>query len=89
MADYKPSEKHVEAVTPPSNDSGELNDKEAGRPAGGLMTVDQGIDEHEVVSELPLSEQKRILRKVDWRLIPLLTFLYLVSFVDRSNSTLP
>lgn len=30
-------------------------------------------------------EQKNILRKVDWRLVPLLSFLYLVSFIDRGN----
>ncbi|EHK42363.1 hypothetical protein TRIATDRAFT_266095 [Trichoderma atroviride IMI 206040] len=30
-------------------------------------------------------EQKKILRKVDWRLVPLLSFLYLVSFIDRGN----
>lgn len=30
-------------------------------------------------------EQKEILRKVDWRLVPLLSFLYLVSFIDRGN----
>lgn len=28
---------------------------------------------------------QRILRKVDLRLIPLLTFLYVLSFLDRSN----
>lgn len=28
---------------------------------------------------------QRILRKVDFRLIPLLTFLYVLSFLDRSN----
>ncbi|KAH7109889.1 major facilitator superfamily domain-containing protein [Dendryphion nanum] len=32
-----------------------------------------------------LEEQNRIMRKVDWRVVPLLTFLYLVSFIDRSN----
>jgi hypothetical protein len=30
-------------------------------------------------------ETQRILRKVDYRLIPLLTFLYVLSFLDRSN----
>lgn len=30
-------------------------------------------------------EGKRILRKVDFRLLPLLTFLYILSFLDRSN----
>jgi len=29
----------------------------------------------------------RILRKVDMRLVPMLSLLYLVSFIDRSNST--
>lgn len=30
-------------------------------------------------------ETKRLLRKVDWRVLPVLTFLYLVSFIDRGN----
>lgn len=31
-------------------------------------------------------ETRRILRKVDYRLIPLLTVMYLISFIDRANS---
>lgn len=31
--------------------------------------------------------EKKLLRKIDWRLIPPLTFLYYLSFLDRSNST--
>jgi hypothetical protein len=31
-------------------------------------------------------ETKRLLRKVDFRLLPILTLLYLMSFLDRSNS---
>lgn len=31
-------------------------------------------------------ESKRILRKVDMRLLPCLTLLYLLSFLDRGNS---
>ena len=31
-------------------------------------------------------EAKRILRKVDLRLLPCLTLLYLLSFLDRGNS---
>lgn len=34
-------------------------------------------------------ETKAILRKVDWRLLPMLTLLYVLSFIDRSNSTRP
>lgn len=30
-------------------------------------------------------EAKRILRKVDWRIIPLLQFLYMLTFLDRVN----
>lgn len=32
------------------------------------------------------AETKRLLRKVDYRLLPVLTLLYLMSFLDRSNS---
>lgn len=33
------------------------------------------------------AETKRLLKKVDFRLLPVLTILYLLSFLDRSNST--
>lgn len=45
----------------------------------------RGLDD----SDLPDyhdKEVKRILRKVDWRLPPVLAVLYLLSFLDRSNS---
>jgi len=29
--------------------------------------------------------EKRIVRKLDWRLIPWLSLLYLISFLDRTN----
>ncbi|KAF2093624.1 MFS general substrate transporter [Rhizodiscina lignyota] len=35
--------------------------------------------------ELSPAEEKRILRKVDWLLVPQLTILYLMAFLDRSN----
>jgi hypothetical protein len=54
-----------------------------------LMTLDKpGVNPDSLIIELSEKEQRRILRKVDWRLIPLLTFLYLVAFIDRSNSEL-
>ena len=37
--------------------------------------------------ELEEKEAARVLRKVDMRLVPILTLLYLVAFIDRSNST--
>ena len=39
--------------------------------------------------ELDEKESARVLRKVDMRLVPMLSLLYLVAFIDRSNSTLP
>ncbi|KAF2475581.1 MFS general substrate transporter [Lindgomyces ingoldianus] len=37
------------------------------------------------VVELNEAEARRILKKVDFRLVPLLSLLYLVAFIDRSN----
>lgn len=46
-------------------------------------------DEHALDSEHQPryndEEVRRIRRKIDWRVLPLLTFLYLISFVDRGN----
>lgn len=36
-------------------------------------------------SVAPTSEEKRILRKIDLNILPILTLLYLLSFLDRSN----
>lgn len=36
--------------------------------------------------DLPEAEARRILSKVDYRLVPMLALLYLVAFIDRSNS---
>lgn len=32
-------------------------------------------------------DEKKLLKKIDRRLIPVLTFLFYLSFLDRSNST--
>lgn len=55
-----------------------IQDAEA-NALGGLRTVEVGLKAEDVKDtvELDAAEQARILRKVDWRLIPLLTFLYL------------
>jgi hypothetical protein len=34
-------------------------------------------------------EARRVLTKVDYRLVPILSLLYLVAFIDRSNSKFP
>lgn len=30
-------------------------------------------------------QRKAVVRKVDWRLVPMLLVLYLISFIDRAN----
>lgn len=39
-----------------------------------------------VAMEYDEKETRRILSKVDYRLVPVLSILYLVAFIDRSNS---
>lgn len=48
----------------------------AGAPATAVYNADvdtSGVDE------------KKLVRKLDWRLIPWLSFLYLLSFLDRTS----
>lgn len=52
---------------------------EAARLAG-LRTVELGLSADQVVTTLDAAQQARILRKVDIRLVPLLSFLYLWVF---------
>lgn len=32
-------------------------------------------------------DEKKLLRKLDWKLLPAVSILYLLSFLDRSNGT--
>jgi hypothetical protein len=41
------------------------------------------------VVELSDAEKKRVLRKIDWILVPQLALLYLLGFLDRGNSKGP
>jgi hypothetical protein len=45
--------------------------------ANGLRTVEVGLSPDQVIAELEHKEQVRILKKVDYRLVPLLAVLYL------------
>lgn len=42
-------------------------------------------EEEGITLEFDDVETSRVLRKVDWRLLPVLTFLYLLAYLDRSN----
>lgn len=53
---------------------------------------DEGIEngEKDLINDVVYDEKetKRILRKIDIRILPVLTLLYLMAFLDRGNSTL-
>lgn len=35
--------------------------------------------------DMAVVDEKALIRKIDWQMIPWLSFLYLLSFLDRSN----
>ncbi|KAG1771632.1 MFS general substrate transporter [Suillus placidus] len=43
------------------------------------------IEEKQIVEELNPGERARILRKLDWHLLPFVSLLYMLSFLDRAN----
>ena len=49
---------------------------------------DETAPDHAVVDENgDVIDEKKLLRKLDWHLLPCLTTLFFISFIDRSNST--
>ena len=68
---------------PEEKSSGVLEEKSSGsneRPYS---------DSNEELDASFRAEEKALLRKLDLRLLPALTLLYLLSFLDRSNGNLP
>ncbi|RTE69223.1 hypothetical protein BHE90_016399 [Fusarium euwallaceae] len=59
-------------------------DSEVSSPEKGVV---KPVTEHEedTLQEFSPAETKRLLRKLDWSLLPLLSMLYLLSFLDRAN----
>lgn len=69
-----------------------MSEKEGELPVGQFEFKEENDSEKAVSSNEQTTivydevETKRILRKVDLRLLPCLTLLYLLSFLDRGNS---
>jgi hypothetical protein len=82
-------EKDLESSQTETIDTSSPPRREMGMKADAieLETIEEpGVYDDKLYLSPPEKEARRILRKVDWRLIPVLTFLYLVAFIDRSNS---
>ncbi|KAI8209205.1 hypothetical protein K4K54_009095 [Colletotrichum sp. SAR 10_86] len=77
------SERRSEAVEPVS-DAASIVDKGSDfvhqEVVGELTPEDQAF-----LDNFPEDRKKRVMRKLDWRLVPLLGLLYLISFLDRAN----
>lgn len=57
--------RHVENISKHGD-----SDESLGNEKGGLQTLDTpGVHTEDVILELPEAEKKRVLRKVDWRLV--------------------
>ena len=80
IAHLKDAAGKVELETADAGALRKMGDESSGEE---LITVEKGY--HDVIVDLPKEERTRVLRKVDYRLVPFLAFLYLIAFVDRSN----
>ncbi|EPS38004.1 hypothetical protein H072_8259 [Dactylellina haptotyla CBS 200.50] len=47
---------------------------------GGLSSEDADF-----LANFPVEKRKKLIRKVDWRMIPFLTILYLITYIDKTN----
>jgi hypothetical protein len=80
--DLKTAEDKLEYGTKETLNNGEISDESSSEE---LHTLDKGYQADAVITTLTPEEERRILRKIDFRLVSVLSLLYLVAFVDRSN----
>ena len=54
---------------------------QAERIQDGPLTAEEAV----FIASFTDDQRKAVLRKVDWRLVPVLLVLYLIAFIDRAN----
>jgi hypothetical protein len=42
-------------------------------------------EDAEFLASFPVDRKKALIRKIDWRLVPMLLFLYLITYIDKVN----
>ena len=57
------------------------NAHQAERTQGGPLPAEEAV----FIASFTDDQRKAVLRKVDWRLVPVLLVLYLIAFIDRAN----
>lgn len=73
--------------SPDSNTSREKIEASHLEKTGGTIDVSSPLDDGVVVTEYDEKEVKKILRRIDWRLLPVLTILYLLAFIGACQIT--
>jgi hypothetical protein len=58
--------------------------EESGR-AFPTSYIDERDEYDHLLTKFDQNRQKKLLRKTDWHVLPVLTLFYLISFMDRSN----
>jgi len=48
-------------------------------------TVSEKSEEHPDIARFSPKERTKILRRIDWRLLPMVGLLYFISLMDRTN----
>jgi len=76
---------------PPPNDTSHLSDHDVELDKSTVAQLEQiqngnlTPEEAGFLASFSDEQKKIVLRKVDWRLVPMLLVLYLISFIDRAN----
>jgi len=80
---------------PPQNDVGHHSDHDVELDKNTIVQLEQvhngslTQEEATFLASFTEDQKKVVLRKVDWRLVPMLLVLYLISFIDRANIGMP
>lgn len=51
--------------------------------------IDYELDREAALTALTVEEERKLIRRVDWRLVPLLCLLYLMKKIDENNVRTP
>ena len=73
-------------TTPPEYELGDTKLKQDGLSKGQVMAADEGSLERVEIDE---KESRRVLRKIDWHLMPLLCVVYGLQFVSCLSVSIP
>lgn len=77
-----PPQTHLPMPSSPTSDSLSSADKEA---TAGLARDRLHTEPYRPEVDTSSVDEKKLLRKLDWALVPWLSFLYLLSFLDRTS----